>query len=292
MSSANGSPNSDISPADHRAATPSQPFPSPSLPPSSPLPPPSLSSGGASLHRLGISPFAQRPPQRRADASNSSQDDARDSRDVLLQRLADLMERVGDSHLGDDAVSEMHRRVDEMEDVARTTSPRGEKKPHPHPRPNTVPVEPRPNIWGTPSAILRPSFSDPAPFETTPGLPMLRPPPLHRHSVSEPIDDISLQLPALVQMRPGTREKMEAARRAEEAVRIAREAEQLNQHLATLITRLRARQEESEVSWLCDSVSDIAWGLMCEQHIHALLIEKAEKAAQRIIVLEEQVQDL
>lgn len=251
MSSADSSPNPDTSPADHRAATPSQSFPSP-------LPPPSLSSGGALLHHLGISPFAHRPAPRRADASSSSQDDARDSRDVLVQRLADLMERVGDSRLADDAVSEMHRRVDEMEDVARTGTPRAEKKPHP--RPKTPNADARPNIWGAPSALLRPSFSDPSPFETTSRAPALRPPVLHRHTVSEPIDEISLQLPALVQMRPGTRERMEAAARIEEAARIAREAEQLNVHLATLITRLRARQEESEVGRPFVSGSGLGFG--------------------------------
>lgn len=238
MSSADASPIPDFSPADHRAVTPPQSFPSLS-------PPPSLSPGGASLHRLGISPFAQRPLATRADASSSSHDDARDSRDVLLQRLADLMERVGDSRLDDDAVSELHRRVDEMEDATRTGTLRAEKNTHPRPRSHVEGA--RANIWGAPSALLRPGFSDPSPFETAPRLPMLRQ-TLHRHSVSEPIDEMSLQLPALVQMRPGTREKMEAARRAEEAARIAKEAGQLNFHLATLITRLRARQEESEVS--------------------------------------------
>ncbi|KAK1596132.1 uncharacterized protein LY79DRAFT_588268 [Colletotrichum navitas] len=60
---------------------------------------------------------------------------------------------------------------------------------------------------------------------------------------------------------------------AVDSFRIASEAAKLNSELETLVTNLKARQEESE-------------------HIHQLLVTRAERAAQRIIFLQGRVRDL
>ncbi|ROT43255.1 hypothetical protein SODALDRAFT_355460 [Sodiomyces alkalinus F11] len=60
---------------------------------------------------------------------------------------------------------------------------------------------------------------------------------------------------------------------AVDSFKIASEAEKLNGELEKLITNLKARQEESE-------------------HIHELLVTRAERAAQRILFLQSRVQDL
>ncbi|TDZ23257.1 hypothetical protein Cob_v003710 [Colletotrichum orbiculare MAFF 240422] len=60
---------------------------------------------------------------------------------------------------------------------------------------------------------------------------------------------------------------------AVDTFRIASEAAKLNTELETLVTNLKARQEESE-------------------HIHQLLVTRAERAAQRIIFLQSRVQNL
>lgn len=259
MSSADTSPDP--------ATSDPEPVPSPS--PRTPPPPPSPSfppSSGGSLSRVGISPFTHRFPPRKAPdtPSSSEQDDvATDSRDVLLQRLADLAERVSGENLGGESVSEMHRRVDEMEDVLSAAGRARSKKRRARPKSLDIDATRDTGFWGpapSPSALLRSGFSDPTHLR---GHALRRAPTprtaVHKPRSSEPIDEMSLQLPALVQMKPGPRKGGRIS--AEDAARIAREAEQLNFHLATLITRLQARQEESEVSLLIHNqlgtVSDI-----------------------------------
>ncbi|PKS06932.1 hypothetical protein jhhlp_005528 [Lomentospora prolificans] len=188
-----------------------------------------------------------------------------DSRDVLLQRLGDLMQRLGGNHdsFRDENLSALHTKVDEMEEVLKGTEYRAQHRPwrrkHQHSsRPLSLDFDSPSTrdtqiLWGSapsPSALLRSQFSD---------LTMA----LQEATLSEPQDPAKAE--------------PEKAKKAiitpEDANRIVKEAEELNEHLTSLISRLQARQEESE-------------------HIHALLIDRAERAAQRIIVLEEHVQSL
>lgn len=249
MSSAHASPDPatpDTDPVHSSPRTPRTPPPppSPSFPPSS----------GGSLSRIGLSPFVNKfTPAKELDRSSSSdQDDvAKDSRDVLLQRLADLSDRVSGESLGGQSVQEMHRRVDEMEDLVKAAGKTRPKKARLRPKSLDIDATRDTGFWGpapSPSALLRSGFSDPTHLseDVLRGAPTARP-AVHRPRFSEPIDDMSLQLPALVQMKPGRGERGQFS--VEDAARIAREAEQLNYHLATLITRLQARQEESEVSY-------------------------------------------
>ncbi|SPO03413.1 uncharacterized protein DNG_06096 [Cephalotrichum gorgonifer] len=302
--------------------------------PEAPLtpPPPAAASpvftSPGSLHRLGISPFAHQfspSPLRAApspgkseqlqeggeagrrssgssytttsSSSSSGRDDddlTRDNRDVLVQRLADLMERVGGGAgdaFDDESVSALHGKVDEMEDVikgAAAAAPRAGKPRHParpRHRPRSLDIDSTRDtaFWGGPSlgpsAILRSGLSDPSHMAASARFDMFdrsrfpaRRPPGDGHYD----DTMPIRLPALIGIgmkNSGPGSKRGGTISAEDAARISREAEQLNFHLATLITRFHARQEESE-------------------HIHALLIERAERAAQRIIALGEQVQDL
>lgn len=248
MSSADTYPDPATPDTDPVLSSPPAPrTPSPSFPPS---------SGGGSLSRIGLSPFTHKlTPRKEPDrpSSSSEQDDvAKDSRDVLLQRLADLADRVSGESLGGESVSEMHRRVDEMEDLVRAAGKTRTKRARARPKSLDMDATRDTGFWGpapSPSALLRSGFSDP----THLGENVLRRTPtpwtvVHRPRFSEPIDEMSLQLPALVQMRPGPKKRGQFS--TEDAARIAREAEQLNVHLATLITRLHARQEESEVRLL------------------------------------------
>lgn len=260
MSSPDSSP--DPEPADTEPVTPPRRLPA--TPPFLSSPSSFASPGGGSLHRLGISPFAnqfsiRQPKEPDSGPSSPENDDAAgDSRDVLAQRLADLVDRVSSGRLSDESVSEMHHRVDEMEDaLKRLGRPAAKRRRGARPKSLDIDAARDTGFWGSapsPTALLRSGFSDPTHLsestlqkasgsQTTAG---------HRSSFSETTDEMSLQLPALVQMG-GPRK--EGPTSVENAARIAREAKQLNFHLATLITRLQARQEESEVSplWLVGS---------------------------------------
>lgn len=258
------------------AATPPDPDSEP-ISPRPPVTPPPASpfASPGSLSRLGISPFSRQFTSRGAygdkfsspgrdtspftrqlslrgahdERPGSSEEDAsRDSRDVLARRLADLAERVS-GELGDEGVTEMHRWVDELEDVVSAGRKPAKKA---RVRPKSLDINAtRDAPWGpsSPFALLRSGFSDPTPL----GEAALQGPP----RPSEPVDE-TLQLPALVQMKPPPKKGRASV---EDAARIAREAEQLNYHLATLITRLQARQEESEVS---EPPSPIALGIVSD----------------------------
>lgn len=84
-----------------------------------------------------------------------------------------------------------------------------------------------------------------------------------------------------------------------QAARVVAEATKLNDELLNAMQNLKARQEESEVSGAetpppCPSVTLKAPGTkpnrhLCLQHVQGLLIERAERAAQRIIFLQSRV---
>lgn len=72
-----------------------------------------------------------------------------------------------------------------------------------------------------------------------------------------------------------------------QAKKIIAESTKLNEELAQVVNNLKARQEESEVTLRC--LKDGKKTNSSCQHIHSLLIERAERAAQRIIFLQNRI---
>ncbi len=97
------------------------------------------------------------------------------------------------------------------------------------------------------------------------------------------------------ELAAATNEALEAAKQAAQAQadmaeRIAREAEKVNLELAMVVKKLQSRKEESDVS---PSLPLSPYReLTKRQHLHALLIDRAESAATRILDLEKEVVDL
>ncbi|KAK3315336.1 hypothetical protein B0H66DRAFT_342030 [Apodospora peruviana] len=193
---------------------------------------------------------------------DENDDDTQDSKDVLIQRLTDLAQRLSSSAEGPGTrssssssanLSALHAKVDEMETMlsasssslaapAATTS----RIPEPPPllqqrRRSTLPAESAeaPLFWATTTSVvpnwLAPRFSDPP----------LRPPQPAKEKI------VHVGISRLV----------------------AEEAEKLVKALTEVVKGLKARREESD-------------------HLHALLVERAEAAAGRIVELERDVVDL
>lgn len=72
-----------------------------------------------------------------------------------------------------------------------------------------------------------------------------------------------------------------------QANKIVAEANKLNEELTSIVSNLKARQEESDVS--STSLSPSHTSLTGLKHIHDLLVERAERAAQRIIFLQTRI---
>lgn len=161
-----------------------------------------------------------------------------DSKDVLLQRLGDLIDRLNLSGSGfrDENLSALHSKVDEMENVLEGTEHRAQLhrqryQDQQDPRAVSLGLDNSTRdtqvLWPagpTPSSLLRSRFSD---------LTMaLHESPLPKPEASSPVE-------------------AEAVRKRyippEAANRILEEVEELNEHLTSLMSRLQARQEESEV---------------------------------------------
>jgi hypothetical protein len=206
-------------------------------------PPPHISSpllpSPMSLHRLGIanfsplrrqfsSPLASNisPPLHVKQEELSDEDRAytgpqdpaddevtQDSKDVLLERLNDLTQRLLSrrASISERSVGFLHEKVNEMERVIASSKP---------PRVTRIPMPPRTDdsdpFWASPSPLwFRSQFSD-----------ISRPP--------------SKEPPAEIKKAPSIS--------AADALRISAEADKLNEELATLMENLKARQEESDVS--------------------------------------------
>ena len=94
----------------------------------------------------------------------------------------------------------------------------------------------------------------------------------------------------------GTIESFRQARHAlppktgpQHAEKILAEAQRLHRSLQAVVMSLKARQEEQDVRKTCLVLARV---LMKKQHIHGLLINRAELAAQRIMYLEGRVKEL
>ncbi|KAI1506518.1 hypothetical protein F5X99DRAFT_364501 [Biscogniauxia marginata] len=217
------------------------------------------------MHPLGMSPFSPlnrqfsspfvtaTSPPRSVSGELDQEDLTQDSKDVLIQRLNDLAARLNHQDLMTEGnVLSLHTKVDEMESVLAT---------HYHPLKSKSPKS-RPS-----SLIMRSSRSE---IESprgprTPSQVMSREPSPMQPSAAKTNrgnhDD--------KQKEPERAPKMSPV----EAERVAAEARLLHKGFEEVIANLRARQEETD-------------------HIHDLLITRAERAAQRIIFLEKRVKEL
>jgi len=178
-----------------------------------------------------------------ADAASASESDdlTQDNRDVLVQRLGDLMKRLtqGDDHLNDEAITALHRKADEMEGVVlagkKARSPR--KRMALSRRPVSLDLDASPligaeaaGLWGRPSPWLRPRRSD-----------------LSVAATLTPEREAQAPTPAPAAASSPAERKSRKAMSTEQVSRIAEEAEKLNAELASLVIKLKARQEESDV---------------------------------------------
>ncbi|KAK7948211.1 uncharacterized protein PG986_009097 [Apiospora aurea] len=235
-------------------------------------PPPSPSM---SLHSLGMSPLSPlrhspvlhrsaKPNHHLAAVDQDTQEDlSQDSRDVLVQRLGDLVSRLsGAGELLGNGIANLHARVDEMEHILRQSSSPKAQKGH------------RRN----PSSVDSSSHGGASMLSGLPS-PVQQKPPSAGAPSSDPSSDA--RKAAVPPQSPHQSEPEETSQRrrshfgdpSDHARKVLRDAELLHEALLGVVTNLKARQEEQD-------------------HIHSLLITRAERAAQRIICLEERVQEL
>ncbi|KAI5928029.1 hypothetical protein F4810DRAFT_646534 [Camillea tinctor] len=236
---------------------------------SSPSISPSPSLSFLRMHPLGMSPFsplsrqfsspfaAATSPPRSVSEDPGQEDLTQDSKDVLIQRLNDLAARLNHQDLMTEGnVLSLHTKVDEMENLLATHySPLKTKSPK-H-RPSSSALGNSRLEVGSP---LRPS----TPNQVTSDQPSHMQPPSAAKTNGANHDDKQAK-----QAKPEHVPKISAA----EAERVVAEAQLLHKGLEEVIANLRARQEESD-------------------HIHDLLITRAERAAQRILFLERRVKEL
>lgn len=185
-----------------------------------------------SLHRQLTSPTNGSFPRTVPD-----EDLTEDSKDVLIERLNDLVSRLSKTHaLDDGAVSAIHSQMDKIELIVRKEgrhhSPQSEEG---YGSLNLVKEED--SFWAppSPSQSLR-----------------IRLPQRPKNSVLSPREP-----------------RMSTAK----AVKIANEAEELASRLTSAVAELLIRKEESD-------------------HIHDLLVTRAEKAAERILFLEYRISEM
>ncbi|OTB04161.1 hypothetical protein M426DRAFT_321009 [Hypoxylon sp. CI-4A] len=262
------SPNSPVSQTPPRSAKADRfswtSHNAPTTPRSSPPASPSLG-----LHSLGMAPFSlhrrqfSSPLAKSSSSPHSSEaessehaDLVQDSKDVLVQRLNDLAAKLNhEEYLREDNVNGLHAKVDEMEKFLSA-------RDHPARR---TPERSRPA-----SLVFQSTRSEVDPFwkSLTPGriIPSISDAPLSTKKSSS----------TQTEVRPdasGVGVTEGRAMSPSEASRIVAEANRLNKEMEEVASALRARQEESD-------------------HIHDMLITRAERAAQRIIFLERRVREL
>ncbi|KAI1873403.1 hypothetical protein JX265_005025 [Neoarthrinium moseri] len=244
-------------------------------------PPASPSVSLRSLRMFPLSPLQRRfsasyarssqSPRSDADGVNHREIDA-DSRDVLVQRLSDLAVRLNsDDEVQGNSLNAMHAQVDDLEAVLSRDS-RSSTGRH------------RRN-----HSFISQDGHDHDVFSATLGHTWLN---LH------PPNKISTNTTSAAPLRPEEISQSTKADSQGSAVpdsrrveHILNEAKNLQETLESVIGSLKARQEEQEVMW-----TDLPAPSPCmsdhRQHIHDLLITRAERAAQRIIYLEGRVQEL
>jgi hypothetical protein len=160
------------------------------------------------LHRQFSSPRSSVFPE-----SPGSQDLAQDNKDVLIERLNDLVLRISkDSSLDDSIVSAIHTGVDRIEMLMKGRE-NGQKSPQANSEPKLSNSNTGDTLWGpslTPTRNVRMRFPD---SPTSPRLSVVRQPEIT----------------------------------TERAVKLAKEAEELASRLSKTVAELQVRKEESDV---------------------------------------------
>ncbi|KAI0389739.1 hypothetical protein F5Y17DRAFT_447898 [Xylariaceae sp. FL0594] len=251
---------------------------SPSLSPYSPLSPPSPLRPGRRLFSPPIDRTSSPSPQSdeaRPDGQKAAADITQNSaRNALVERLNDLAHRLSRQDVEEDEgnVDVLHAKVDELETLlsipARSSTTTSTKAKSRAPS-DLIPVDERSRsmFWSAP----RPDSALPSDvsslFSTT------RKPSRDTKSgeCSQGQDQGQGQGQGGTRATTGTRAA--ARMTVAQAEQVIEEAQTLHNKLEAVIANLRDRQEETE-------------------HIHGLLITRLERAAQRIIDLEEQVSQL
>ncbi|KAH6688591.1 hypothetical protein F5X68DRAFT_80849 [Plectosphaerella plurivora] len=188
-------------------------------------------------------------PQLDLDVQNdspahSASPPGQDARDALVLRLTELAQRIsqGDSLNDQATLDALNSGLDDLDHVAAG----GHKALRLQQRSRLMALETetqgahrQDSAWSSPSSSwMRSRYSDLSASA--------------RRDVPPPEPQVAVRKPAV------------------DSFKLASEAEKLNAELETLMSNLKARQEESE-------------------HIHALLVTRAERAAQRIIFLQSRV---
>jgi len=201
-----------------------------------------------SLHQLGIAHFPVLHRQfsssigKGPSESSQNQDITQDNKDVLIERLNDLVARLSkNSPLEDSTVTAIHSGVDQIELLMRGREP-------------------------PPKAAQSISDGFDAEQSKENGEDIFWGPSM------SPTRNIRLQLPDKASdsaHSPHHGPQMTSSR----AIEIAKVAEHLSLKLAATMSELRVRKEESD-------------------HVHDLLITRAEKAAERILLLEYRIAEM
>ena len=165
------------------------------------------------LHRQFSSPTSSRFPE-----SPSSQDDlTQDNKDVLIERLNDLMQRLSKdgASIEDRAVTNIHHLVDDIETLMRE-KPKESKLDDLDTESEIGDTKEQERLWG-------------------PSLPR------------SPIQNIRMRLPDSWRS-PQPPAPLEQEISASKAAEIAKKAEELASQLAKTVVELQIRKEESDVS--------------------------------------------
>ncbi|KAI9155411.1 hypothetical protein HJFPF1_07994 [Paramyrothecium foliicola] len=246
------------------SATPS-PAETPSL-----LSSPSVASSLNLSNGLG-SPLRNQLPQHGGSVDGEAsiaEATNRAHRFTLARRLSQLAQQLTDGEQVDEAVVSQ---VDRLEMALVRTPPQQQHHHHFHQdskqrRPLSLDMRNRGDFGSIfsspPPSLFRSRFSDLS-------LSLLR----ERERERERDDEAEAEL----------RAERDKARRMgmtiQQANRIIAESAKLNEELGQMVENLKARQEESDANRLRPPV----------KHIHSLLIERAERAAQRILFLQNRI---
>ncbi|KAK4166136.1 hypothetical protein QBC43DRAFT_314047 [Cladorrhinum sp. PSN259] len=230
-----------------------------------------------------------------------------DSRDVLVERISDLLSRLSSTvtttspSTEQELLSILHSKVDEMELVLEAgyivpersrngatnnilehryfSSTHSTSRSRSRSRtPVQQSFESMPDTLSpTPAAIGEKYYQA---MGLSLDLSSTTPPPHLPAWLSSPlkVSDVFPESPTAPELTAATNQALEAAKEAAQAQadlseRVAREAEELRTELTRVVRNLKIRREESD-------------------HLHALLVERAEAAAGRIMELEKEVSNL
>ncbi|KAF7925339.1 hypothetical protein BELL_0678g00010 [Botrytis elliptica] len=174
--------------------------------------------------------------------SNSSNQDSQDNKDVLLQRLNDLVVRLSHDDAEDDAITALHKKTDEMETLLRVeySMDLDPKVSHNKVKPPPPRRDSNDMFWGRPLNTRRESY-------------------LRRSNSPPPISHSSSYNRSVVAVA--------------KAAEIATSAEALNVRLAKAVGELQAHRRESDkiLAWHVSKLDECTEEITnLEQHISHL----------------------